>query len=111
MSTLFIRISLLAVLACPLGPAARADMVAESYEEGDFRLADSRSVADILVDPGDIGPKTYARVFEFLLHLKANHLWPAMHKCTRAFNYYFLSGEEEKKRTGGSGVYYHVSYW
>ena len=36
----------------------------------------------------DIGPKTYARVFELLLRLKANHLWPAMHKCTRAFNYY-----------------------
>lgn len=35
---------------------------------------------------GDIGPKTYAKVFELLLRLKANTLWPAMHKCTRAFN-------------------------
>ena len=35
---------------------------------------------------GDIGPKTYARVFELLLRLKANTLWPAMHACTRAFN-------------------------
>ena len=37
---------------------------------------------------GDIGPKTYARVFELLLRLKANFLWPAMHGCTQAFNNY-----------------------
>lgn len=37
---------------------------------------------------GDIGPKTYARVFELLLRLKANTLWPAMHNCTKAFNIY-----------------------
>lgn len=35
---------------------------------------------------GDIGPKTYANVFELLLRLKANTLWPAMHACTRPFN-------------------------
>ena len=35
---------------------------------------------------GDIGPKTYARIFELLLRLKANTLWPAMHKSTRPFN-------------------------
>jgi hypothetical protein len=39
-------------------------------------------------ETGDIGPKTYARVFELLLRLKANTLWPAMHACTRAFNLY-----------------------
>ncbi|HTG94810.1 MAG TPA: glycosyl hydrolase 115 family protein [Pyrinomonadaceae bacterium] len=37
---------------------------------------------------GDIGPKTYARIFELLLRLKANTLWPAMHSCTKAFNLY-----------------------
>jgi len=37
---------------------------------------------------GDIGPKTYAKIFELLLRLKANTIWPAMHKCTKAFNYY-----------------------
>jgi len=37
---------------------------------------------------GDIGPKTYAKVFELLLRLKANYCWPAMHKCTKAFNLY-----------------------
>ena len=34
---------------------------------------------------GDIGPKTYARVCELLLRLKANMLAPAMHPCTGAF--------------------------
>jgi hypothetical protein len=36
----------------------------------------------------DIGPKTYKKVFELLLRLKANHCWPAMHECTKPFNYY-----------------------
>lgn len=39
-------------------------------------------------ETGDIGPKAYAKVFELLLRLKANYLWPAMKKCTRAFNHY-----------------------
>lgn len=33
-----------------------------------------------------IGPKTYTKVFELLLRLKANTLWPAMHACTKPFN-------------------------
>ncbi len=36
----------------------------------------------------DIGPKTYARIFELLLRLKANLIWPAMHHCTKAFYHY-----------------------
>ena len=35
---------------------------------------------------GGIGPKTYGRVFELLLRLKANTLWPGMHPTTPAFN-------------------------
>jgi len=35
---------------------------------------------------GNIGPKTYTRIFELLLRLKANTLWPAMHPGTRPFN-------------------------
>ena len=35
---------------------------------------------------GNIGPKTYAKVFELLLRLHANYLWPAMHPGTAAFN-------------------------
>jgi hypothetical protein len=42
---------------------------------------------------GDIGPKTYMKVFELLLRLKANYCWPAMHECTKPFNYF----EENKK--------------
>jgi hypothetical protein len=37
---------------------------------------------------GDIGPKTYAKVFELLLRLNANFCWPAMHDVTKAFNIY-----------------------
>ncbi len=36
----------------------------------------------------DIGPNTYAHIFELLLRLKANYIWPAMHPCTKAFYYY-----------------------
>ena len=35
---------------------------------------------------GNIGPKTYAKIFELLLRLHANYLWPAMHPGTAAFN-------------------------
>ncbi len=46
--------------------------------------------ASKLMDPtlNDIGPKTYAKVCELLLRLKANYLWPAMHECSGAFNKY-----------------------
>lgn len=37
-------------------------------------------------DEKPLGPKTYAKVFELLLRLKANLLWPAMHKLTQPFN-------------------------
>lgn len=37
---------------------------------------------------GDIGPKTYEKVYELLLRLKANYLAPAMHEASGAFNKY-----------------------
>ena len=37
-------------------------------------------------EAGTIGPKTYARVFELMWRLKANTIWPAMHKGTVAFD-------------------------
>ncbi len=37
-------------------------------------------------ETGDIGPKTYARLFELMLRLKANTVWPAMHATTNPFN-------------------------
>ncbi len=35
-----------------------------------------------------LGPKTYARVFELLLRLRANYLWPAMQDHSIPFNCY-----------------------
>ncbi|HTG55045.1 MAG TPA: glycosyl hydrolase 115 family protein, partial [Niabella sp.] len=42
---------------------------------------------------GAIGPKTYAKVFELLLRLRANTIWPAMHEVTVPF--YFTKGNKE----------------
>ncbi len=39
-------------------------------------------------ETGDIGPKTYKKIFELMLRLKANLIWPAMHPCTKAFYHY-----------------------
>lgn len=39
-------------------------------------------------ETGDIGPKTYAKIFELLLRLKANLIWPAMHPSTKPFYSY-----------------------
>ena len=35
-----------------------------------------------------LGPETYTKIFELLIRLKANTLWPAMHQQTKPFNYY-----------------------
>lgn len=37
-------------------------------------------------ESGKVGPKVYEKVFELLLRLKANYLWPAMHNGSQAFN-------------------------
>lgn len=47
-------------------------------------------------ETGDIGPKTYARVFELMWRLKANLIWPAMHDSTRPF--YQIAGNAETAR-------------
>lgn len=41
-------------------------------------------------ETGNIGPKTYAKIFELLLRLKANTCWSAMHEVTKPFN--FIAG-------------------
>ncbi|PKD17715.1 hypothetical protein APR41_05785 [Salegentibacter salinarum] len=46
---------------------------------------------------GDIGPKTYAKIFELLLRLKANTIWPAMHPSTKAFFHYQGNPEMAEK--------------
>ena len=48
-------------------------------------------------DVKDIGPKTYAKIFELMLRCKANYIWPAMHPSTKAFWYYKGSPEMAKK--------------
>ena len=47
-----------------------------------------------------LGPSTYSRIFELLLRLKANLLWPAMMHQTKPFNYY----EENKKVADKYGI-------
>ncbi len=37
-------------------------------------------------ETGNIGPRTYAKIFELLLRLKANTCWSAMHEVTKPFN-------------------------
>lgn len=37
-------------------------------------------------ESGQVGPKVYEKVFELLLRLKGNLLWPAMHNGSKAFN-------------------------
>jgi len=37
---------------------------------------------------GNIGPKTYRKIFELMLRLKSNLLWPAMHEGTLPFNHF-----------------------
>ena len=44
-------------------------------------------------ETGDIGPKTYAKIFELMLRLRANTIWPAMHGCTKAF--YTIAGNAQ----------------
>ncbi|MGC8541096.1 MAG: glycosyl hydrolase 115 family protein [Phycisphaerae bacterium] len=34
---------------------------------------------------GNVGPKTYQKVFDLMLRLKLNYLWPAMHNCSTPF--------------------------
>jgi hypothetical protein len=43
--------------------------------------------AKFTFDPqfGNIGPKTYAKVFELMLRLRLNYIWPAMHACSTEF--------------------------
>ncbi|HEY0623241.1 glycosyl hydrolase 115 family protein [Sphingomonas sp.] len=50
-------------------------------------------------ETGDIGPRTYARIFELMWRLKANLIWPAMHDSTKPF--YQIPGNAEVARDYG----------
>ena len=46
----------------------------------------SEKFEDAVTSPGSPNPETYKKVFELILRLKANTLWPAMHNLSDAFN-------------------------
>ncbi len=46
-----------------------------------------------------IGPRTYSKIFELLLRLRANTIWPAMHEVTVPF--YFVQGNREASEKYG----------
>lgn len=50
-------------------------------------------------DKTELGPKTYRKIFELLLRLRANTLWPAMHECTTAF--FNVDGAKEQADSCG----------
>lgn len=53
--------------------------------------------ANQTVEPGSpkgtIGPKAYERIFQLLLRLRANTIWPAMHECSIPF--FYVPGNRE----------------
>jgi len=46
----------------------------------------SEAFENATTSPGSPNPETYKKVFELILRLKANTLWPAMHNLSDAFN-------------------------
>lgn len=50
-------------------------------------------------DKTEIGAKTYRKIFELLLRLRANTLWPAMHEGTTAF--FLVDGAKEQADSCG----------
>ncbi|KJD34829.1 hypothetical protein PK35_02870 [Tamlana nanhaiensis] len=48
-------------------------------------------------ETNDIGPKTYSKIFELLLRLNANTIWPAMHPSTKAFFHYPGNAQAAKR--------------
>lgn len=53
----------------------------------------STKTIDKATRKGATGPKAYAKVFELMLRVRANILWPAMHGCTVPF--YLVEGNKE----------------
>ncbi|MDD4823546.1 MAG: glycosyl hydrolase 115 family protein [Bacteroidales bacterium] len=62
-------------------------------EKFGFELIDGVKLTDNKNWKGAIGPGCYERIFQLLLRLRANTLWPAMHECTVPF--YFVKGNRE----------------
>jgi len=70
-------------------PSPSVDMPAVKYR-GIFINDEDWGIsrwASTTFDPqrGNIGPKTYARVYDLMLRLRLNYIWPAMHGVTTEF--------------------------
>jgi hypothetical protein len=62
-------------------------------ENFDWELIPGVKLSDNPRWKGAIGPECYERIFQLLLRLRANTIWPAMHECTVPF--YFVKGNRE----------------
>jgi hypothetical protein len=58
-----------------------------------YELIDGIKLTDNPRWKGAIGAQAYERIFQLLLRLRANTIWPAMHECTVPF--YFVKGNKE----------------
>ena len=56
-------------------------------------LVDGVKLSDNPQWKGALAPECYERIFQLLLRLRANAIWPAMHECTVPF--YFVKGNRE----------------
>jgi lysophospholipase L1-like esterase len=62
-------------------------------EKFDYELIDGVKMTDNSRWKGAIAAECYERIFQLLLRLRANTIWPAMHECTVPF--YFVKGNRE----------------
>jgi acetyl esterase/lipase len=68
----------------------------------EYQLRDSPGLSSNKRWKGAIGPGAYEKIFELLLRLRANAIWPAMHECTAPF--YFVEGNREMAARYGIAV-------
>lgn len=62
-------------------------------DEENFAKWSSKVFETELPEKKTVGPKTYEKVFRLLLRLRANTIWPAMHKCSSPF--FTVQGNQE----------------
>jgi hypothetical protein len=72
----------------------------------DYELIDGIKLSDNPRWKGAIGAAAYERIFQLLLRLRANTVWPAMHECTVPF--FFVKGNREM--AGKYGIVLSVSH-
>lgn len=53
-------------------------------------------------ETGKVGPKVYEKIFELLLRLKGNYLWPAMHPGTQALASHSLHSSSPSIHSGSA---------